>query len=58
MKGTEDKIRTEASKKNEYNSTKTRDEELDSIGKILQRDAAAAYTDAHVSLYLHMLFTI
>ncbi|XP_073448947.1 olfactomedin-like protein 2B [Aquarana catesbeiana] len=47
MKGTEDKIRTEASKKNEYNSTKTRDEELDSIGKILQRDAAAAYTDAH-----------
>ncbi|XP_040215662.1 olfactomedin-like protein 2B isoform X2 [Rana temporaria] len=47
IKDTEDKIQTEASKKNEYNSTKTRDEELDSIGKILQRDAAAAYTDAH-----------
>ncbi|KAM5148300.1 olfactomedin-like protein 2B [Mantella aurantiaca] len=42
-----DKIQLDVRKKGEYNDTKTKDEELDSIGKILQRDAAAAYSDAH-----------
>lgn len=51
------KIQTEGKNKNGYNNTKTKSEELENIGKILQRDAAAAYTDADVSLYRHMFFT-